>query len=144
MTRTILVALSALAVPVLFSGRAVAAEQSAQASAKPAAMNASQQNKLERFNGVIEKVDPATKDVVVQFHKEKVDLAVSDHTRILEGSKPLPFGDLKKGMWTTAEYRKEGGKLIAESMNVSAAHATKKMEMKGAATGNSVGTSPKY
>jgi hypothetical protein len=37
----------------------------------------------------------------------------------MEGKKEMPFSDLKKGMWASVEYKKEGNKLIAESISVS-------------------------
>jgi hypothetical protein len=44
---------------------------------------------------------------------------MSDHTKIMEGKKEMPFTDLKKGMWASVGYKKEGNKLVADSMHVS-------------------------
>ena len=113
MKKTILMSIVALVVSFAFvSG--VMAEQ------KPAPQAAtSQETKLEKFSGVVEKVDEATKDVLVQFHKEKMTFSTGEHTKIMEGKKEMPLSDLKKGMWASVEYKKEGEKLMAESMHVS-------------------------
>jgi biopolymer transport protein ExbD len=78
-----------------------------------------QESKLEKFSGVVEKVDSGTKDVLVQFHKEKMTFSLTDKTKIMEGKKELPFSDLKKGMWASVEYMKEGDKLMASMVSVS-------------------------
>jgi hypothetical protein len=64
------------------------------------------------------KVDEATMDVLMQFHKEKLIFSMGDHTKITEADKEVPFTGLKKGMWATLEYRKEGDRLMAETVNV--------------------------
>ena len=122
MKKTILMSIVALAVSFAFvSG--VMAEQ------KPTPQAAtSQETKLEKFSGVVEKVDEATKDVLVQFHKEKMTFSTGEHTKIMEGKKEMPFSDLKKGMWASVEYKKEGDKLMAESMHVSMAKMPVKKE----------------
>ena len=101
----------ALAVSVAFVSGVMAQQ-------KPAPAAPSQESKLEKFSGVVEKVDEAAKDLLVQFHKEKMTFSMGDHTKIMEGKKELPFTDLKKGMWASVEYKKEGNKLIAESISV--------------------------
>ncbi len=103
---------------------ATAPASSSAASAAPA--STTQQEKMERFSGVIEKVDDAAKEVVVQFHKDKMDFAMNTGAKITEGKKELPFSDLKKGMWASVEYKKEGGKSVAESMSVSMPTSGKK------------------
>jgi Cu/Ag efflux protein CusF len=113
MKKTILMSLVALAVSVAFVSGVMAEQKPA-----PQATTA-QETKLEKFRGVVEKVDEATKDVLVQFHKEKMTFSMGDHTKIMEGKKELPFTDLKKGMWVSVGYKKEGNKLVADSMHVS-------------------------
>jgi len=122
MKKTILMSIVALVVSFAFvSG--VMAEQ------KPVPQAATtQETKLEKFSGVVEKVDEATKDVLVQFHKEKMTFSTGEHTKIMEGKKEMPFSDLKKGMWASVEYKKEGDKLMAESMHVSMAKMPVKKE----------------
>lgn len=112
MKKTILMSIVAFAVSLAFVSGVLAQQ-------KPAPTAAPQETKLEKFSGVVEKVDGANKDILVQFHKEKLTFSMGDHTKIMEGKKELPFTDLKKGMWASLEYRKEGDKLIAESLSVS-------------------------
>ena len=121
MKKTILMGIIALAVSVAFVSGVMAQQ-------KPAPAAAAQEMKLEKFSGAIEKVDEATKDVLVQLHKEKMTFSMGDHTKIMEGKKELPFTDLKKGMWASVEYKKEGNKLIAESISVSMPKVTAKKE----------------
>ncbi len=113
MKKTWLISIVALAVSVAFVSGAIAEQKPT-----PAPAAASQESKVEKFSGVVEKVDEASKDLLVQFHKEKMTFSTVDHTKIMEGKKELPFADLKKGMWASVGYKKEGNKLIAESINV--------------------------
>ncbi|NWG02839.1 MAG: hypothetical protein HXY44_08295 [Syntrophaceae bacterium] len=122
MKKTILLNLVALVISVAFVS-AVMAEQKPVPQA-----TTTQETKLEKFSGVVEKVDEATKDVLVQYHKEKMTFSLGDHTKIVEGKKELPFSDLKKGMWASVEYKKEGEKLMAESIRVSMPKVTAKKE----------------
>ena len=55
----------------------------------------------------------------MQFHKEKMTFSMDDHTKVKEGKKELSFFDLKKRMWASVEYKKEGNKLVTESFHVS-------------------------
>ncbi len=114
MKKTWLISVVALAVSVVFVSAAIAEQKPT-----PAPATASQEPKLEKFNGVVEKVDEASKDLLVQFHKEKIVFSVGDHTKITEGKKEVPFADLKKGMWASVAYRKEANKRIAELISVS-------------------------
>ena len=113
MKKTPLASILALAISVTFVSGVMAESKPA-----PQATTA-QETKLEKFSGVVEKVDQANKDVLVEFHKEKMTFSLGDHTKIMEGKKELPFSDLKHGMWASVEYRKEGNTLMAESMSVS-------------------------
>jgi PIN domain nuclease of toxin-antitoxin system len=122
MKRTILMSIFVLAISVAFVFGVMAEQKTA-----PQATTA-QETKLEKFNGVVEKVDEATKDILVRFHKEKMTFSLGDHTKIVEGKKELPFTDLKKGMWASVEYKKEGEKWVAESISVSMPKAMAKKE----------------
>jgi Cu/Ag efflux protein CusF len=114
MKRTMFTGLFALMISFVFvSG--VMAQQKPTVTPAPAA----QQSKLEKFSGKVEKVDGTAKDVLVQFHKEKLTFSTGEHTKIMEGKKELSFSDLKKGMWASVEYNKEGNKLVAQSIQVS-------------------------
>ncbi len=117
MRRTMLTVM-VLAVSVIFVAAAMAAEQKAPASATPVAP------KLEKFSGVIEKVDVAKKDVAVKSGKEEIIFSLSDKTKITEGKKTLALADLKKGQEVTVEYKKEGTKSVAEMVSVSAPKTT--------------------
>ncbi len=120
--KKMLVGFFALAISVTFASAAFAQQQ--QSSSTPGAT--AQVSRMERFNGVIVKVDEATKDVLVQFHKEKMTFSFGDQTKIAEGSKALTFNDLKKGLWASIGYRKEGDKLMAERVHVSMPLVAKK------------------
>ncbi len=111
--KTLLTGFVALAVSAAFASAGMAQQSPAATQPAPA------QAKIEKFNGVIEKVDPASKEFVVQFHKESMTFSAGDHTKFMEGAKSLPFSDLKKGMWASIGYQKEGDKWIAESVHVS-------------------------
>jgi Cu/Ag efflux protein CusF len=113
MKQTILMTIVALAVSIAFVSGVMAQQKPAPQVTTP------QETKLEKFSGVVEKVDEATKDVLVQSHKEKMTFSLGEHTKIMEGKKEMPLSDLKKGMWASVEYKKEGDKLLAESMHVS-------------------------
>ncbi len=124
MRKTILTSILALALSVAFVSGVMAQQKPAPAQTAPA-----ESTKMEKFSGVIEKVDQASKDIVVQFHKEKMTFALGDHTKIMEGKKELPLTDLKKGMWASVEYKKEGNTLMAESMRVSMRNVMAKKEV---------------
>jgi hypothetical protein len=121
--KTILMSVLALVISAAFVSGVIAQEKQA-----PAQATTTQVTKLEKFNGVVEKVDQATKDVLVRFHKEKMTFSVGDHTKIMEGKKELSFTDLTKGMWASVGYKKEGNKLVAESMHVSMPKISAKKE----------------
>jgi len=114
MKKTILMSLFTLAISVALVSGVMAQQKPA-----PAPVSTPQETKLEKFSGVVEKVDEASKDVLVQFHKEKMTFSMGDHSKIMEGKKEMSLSDLKKGMWASVEYKKEGEKLMAESISVS-------------------------
>ena len=122
MKKTVRMDIVVLAVSAAFASGVMAESKPA-----PQAITA-QETKLEKFSGVVEKVDEATKDVLVEFHKEKMTFSLDDHTKIMEGKKEMPFTDLKKGMWASVEYKKEGNKLLAESMYVNMSKMPAKKE----------------
>ncbi len=103
-----------LAVSVIFAAAVMAAEQKAPASGTPATP------KLEKFSGVVERVDVVRKDFAVKSGKGEMTFSLSDKTKITEGMKTLALADLKKGQEVTVEYTKEGNKSVAEMVSVSA------------------------
>lgn len=74
--------------------------------------------KLEKFKGVIDKVDEMAKSIVVKTKKEEKTFVINDQTKITKGKETLSFADLKPGMNVSIEYKKEGDKLIASSIKV--------------------------
>jgi Cu/Ag efflux protein CusF len=88
--------------------------------------------KLEKFNGVVENVDMAKKDVVVQYHKDRMNFSVGDKTKLFEGKKELKLSDLNKGLWASVEFQKEVNQLLAQSIHVSPVkHAKNTASSKG-------------
>jgi hypothetical protein len=88
--------------------------------------------KLEKFSGVIEKVDEMAKaiDVKGKVKKEEKTLtfATDDKTKITKGKETLSFADLKKGMHASIEYKKDGDKMVAVAIKVAAPKAPPKKE----------------
>jgi Cu/Ag efflux protein CusF len=105
----------ALAISVIFSTAVMAAEQ--KAPAPSATVPASS---LEKYSGVVERVDVAKKDFSVKSGKEEMIFSWTDKTKITEGQKTLSFADLKKGQEVSVEYKKEGNKSVAEAISVTA------------------------
>jgi Cu/Ag efflux protein CusF len=80
----------------------------------------------EKAKGMIEKVDRAKNEVVVQTQKEKMTFSVGQKTRITEVSTKTSLSSLKKGMQVTVEYKKEGNRFLAEWIDVHVAKAEAK------------------
>jgi hypothetical protein len=132
MMKTTLIAVLALATAFAFVTGAMAQQTSSSVPAASTSTPAGSSStstpaqaakmttpKMEKFSGVIEKVDHANKEVVVQFHKDKMTFWVDNSTKFMEGKKPLSFDHLKKGMWASVQYTKEGNKATVMAMNVS-------------------------
>jgi Cu/Ag efflux protein CusF len=125
MKSRMLMGLVGLAVSVMFVSAVTAAEKSTAAMSAPPV--AEQHMKLESFNGVIENVNAANKDVLVQYHKDKMTFVVGDHTKIFEGKKELNLSALNKGQWASVKYDRNGSQLVAESIHVSPLKEAKNM-----------------
>ena len=82
--------------------------------------------KLEKFTGDIKSVDAVAKSIVVVKGKESKTIIVDDQTKITKGKDALTFADLKAGMNVIIEYKKDGDKLIAVTIKVSAPKAAPK------------------
>jgi Cu/Ag efflux protein CusF len=82
--------------------------------------------KLEKFTGDIKSVDAVAKSIVVVKGKESKTFIVDDKTKITKGKDALTFADLKAGMNVVIEYKKDGEKLIAVTIKVSAPKAPPK------------------
>jgi hypothetical protein len=101
------------------------------APAKPASTAApAAAAKLEKFSGAIEKVDEKAIEVKGKVKKEEKTLAFAtdDKTKITKGKETLSFADLKKGMNVSVEYKKDGDKMVAAAIKVSAPKAAPKKE----------------
>ena len=113
MNKKILMGMMALAVSLTFASGLMANEKAATAVTAPA-------QKMELFNGVIEKADMSKKDVVVEFQKDKMSFALNDQTKVFdEGTKVMKLSELKKGEWASVEYNKEGNERIAQIIHLS-------------------------
>jgi Cu/Ag efflux protein CusF len=116
---------------VAFVSGVMAQEKAKTAPPKPAAAPAP---KLEKFSGVIDKVDEMAKVVVVKGKVKKEEktltFAIDDKTKITKAGKDMPFSDLKAGMNVAVGYKKEGDKNIAATIKVAAPKAAPKEKKK--------------
>jgi len=135
MNKKTVMGLIALAVSLMFTSGLMAQGTAPAATAAPA-----QAVKIEKFNGAIENVDMSKKDVVVEYHKDKMSFSLNDKTKVFEGAKELKLSDLKKGEWASVEYSKEGNQLIAHSIHVSPAKKSEPMASSGKTTEKMVST----
>jgi Cu/Ag efflux protein CusF len=98
--------------------------------AQPKPAPAPEKPKMEKFRGVIEKVDEAAKTVEVKGRQRKEEktltFATDDKTKILRVKKELALADLKDGMHVFVGYKKEGDKMIAALIKVTVPRAAKK------------------
>ena len=117
MNKRMLMSIVALAISLAFVSGGMAQQKPAPAQPTPAQVAPAKQS-WEKAKGMIEKVDEATKEVVVQTQKEKMTFSVGEKTRITEMSNKTPLSALKKGMQVTVEYKKEGNKNLAEWIDV--------------------------
>lgn len=98
--------------------------QQKPAPTKPAATPIPAPAEVEKFIGMIEKVDQMAKAIVVKGKVKKEEktltFVVDDKTKIQKAGKDVPFADLKKDMQVSVEYKKEGEKMIATMIKVAA------------------------
>lgn len=128
----LLVALIAL---VAFVSGAMAADKPATGPAKPASTAApapapATKAKIEKFSGVIEKVDEMGKAIDVKGKVKKeaktMTFVTDDKTKITKAGKAMAFADLKSEMGVAVEYKKEGDKNVAVAIKATAPKAPKK------------------
>jgi Cu/Ag efflux protein CusF len=125
MKKTIL--LVALLTLVAFVSGAIAAAPPKAAGTTPApAAPATTQVKLEKFTGDIKSVDAMAKSIVVAKAKEEKTFVVTADSKIIKSKETLKFEDLKAGMNVAVGYKKDGEKLIAAIIKVSAPKAAPK------------------
>ena len=102
------------------------------APAKAAATPAPAPAKVEKFSGMVDKVDEMAKAIVVKGKVKKEEktltFATDGNTKIQKAGKDMPFADLKKDMTVSVEYKKEGEKMIATMIKVAAPKAAPKQE----------------
>ena len=117
--------LVALLTLVAFVSGAIAAAppKAAGTTPAPAAPASTKPVKLENFTGDIKSVDAMAKSIVVAKAKEEKTFVVTTDTKITKGKETLKFEDLKAGMNAVVEYKKDGEKLIAATIKVSAPKA---------------------
>lgn len=112
---------------VAFVSGAMAQQKPAPAPAPaPAAPVKEEKPKIEKFTGVVEKVDEMAKAVVVKDKKGEKTFAVDDKTKITKGGKDIPLAELKKGTNVSVEYKKDGEKLVAVAIKAAAPKAAPK------------------
>jgi hypothetical protein len=118
----------ALLTLVAFVSGAIAAAppKAAGTTPAPAAPASTKPVKLEKFTGDIKSVDAMAKSIVVAKAKEEKTFVVTTDTKITKGKETLKFEDLKAGMNAVVEYKKDGEKLIAVTIKVSAPKAAPK------------------
>ena len=128
MKSSMMLSLLAIGLSMVFVSGVMAQQKPVTPAPAATAPSPALESKLDKFTGAVEKVDPGTKEVVVQMHKEKMTFSVGDKTKIMEGKKEMPFSDLKTGQWASVQYKKEGEKLMAETIRVSPPKTTVKKE----------------
>jgi Cu/Ag efflux protein CusF len=117
-----LILLVALFTLVGFISGALAQPKPTEKPAPAPAPAAPEKPKLEKFSGVVEKVDEAAKTFEVKHKVKKEEktltFAIDDKTKIIRGKETLSFADLKKGMRVSVEYKKDGDKMVAVTIKV--------------------------
>lgn len=126
MKKTILLAVL-LTLAAFISGAIAADAPKAGTTAPAAAKSATPAPaKLEKFSGAIKSVDAVAKSIVVVKGKTEKTFVATDDTKITKGKEALKFEDLKAGTNVALEYKKDGDKLIAVTIKVSAPKAAPK------------------
>jgi hypothetical protein len=136
-----LILLVVLLTLVAFVSGAVAQQKPAPAPAKPAGTAApAKPTAMERFAGVIEKVDEMGKTISVKGKATVImggkitkedrtfTFAITDKTKITRAGKDLPFAELKQDMQVAVDYTKEGEKMTAAGIRAAAPKAMPKKE----------------
>ena len=126
--------LVALVTFVAFASGAMAQQKPAPAkpatTPAPAPAAAPAPTELEKFSGVIYKVDEMAKAIAVKGKVKKEEktltFATDDKTKIMRGGKDVSFADLKKEMTVAVQYTKVGDKMVAATINVAAPKAAPK------------------
>jgi Cu/Ag efflux protein CusF len=120
MKKTIL--LVALITFVAFVSGVMAQDKPATAPA-PASTKLAPPAKLEKFSGTIKSMDAMAKSIVVAKGKTEKTFVMDENTKITKGKETVALADLKAGTNVVIEAKKEGDKLIASTIKVSAPKA---------------------
>jgi hypothetical protein len=104
----------------------------APAPSAPAKAKEMKVEKMQKFSGAIAKVDEMGKMVEVKGKVKKEEKSmtfmINDATKITKGKETMKMADLKEGMTASIEYKKEGDKMMAATIKISAPKAPKKKE----------------
>ncbi len=88
--------------------------------------------KVEKFLGVIEKVDETARTIDVKGKVKKQEKVMvfptDDQIRITRAGMDMSLAELKKGMAVSVEYKKDGDRVVAVAVKVSAPKAGPKKE----------------
>ena len=125
-----LILLVVLLTMVAFVSGAIAQQKPAPAKPATTPAPAPAPAKLEKFSGVVDKVDEMAKAIDVKGKVKKQEktltFATDEKTKITRAGKDMPFGDLKKDMHVVVEYKKDGEKMTAATVKVAAPKAAPK------------------
>ena len=117
---------------VAFVSGVMAQQKPAPAPAAPAATAPAKamEMKIEKFHGAISKVDQMGKMIEVKGKMKKEEktmtFMINDMTKIMKGKGMMKMEDLKEGMTASVEYMKEGDKMMAATIKLSAPKAAPK------------------
>jgi len=111
---------------VAFVSGAIAAAPPKPATPAPAASATTAPAKMEKFSGEVKSVDAMGKSIVVAKAKVEKSFVATADTKITKGKEALKVEDLKAGLNVSIEYKKDGDKLIAATIKVSAPKAAPK------------------
>ena len=104
----------------------------APASTAPAKAKEVKMEKMQKFSGTIARVDEMGKMVEVKGKIKKEEKSMSfmidDATKITKGKGTMKMTDLKEGMTASVQYKKDGDKMIAATIKISAPKAAPKKE----------------
>ena len=125
-----------LFIVVVFAVIAVARQQKqAQAptsASAPTLPVKEEKPKIEKFLGAIENVNEMTGTIdvkgKVKKEEKRVTFLTDGNIRITRAGNEMSLAELKRGMAVSVEYRKDGDKLVAVAVKVSAPKAGPKKE----------------
>jgi hypothetical protein len=118
---------------VAFVSGVMAQQKPDPAPAAPASTAPAKAKEMKpKFSGTITKVDGIGKMVEVKgkIKKEEKSMTfmIDDTTKITKGKETMKMADLKEGMMASIEYKKEGDKMMAATVKISAPKAAPKKE----------------